>query len=120
MSFNTKAIHPPQAPYPWQSADACTEAEVQLKAQYEGYWRKKRVAADALGCDVDGHCSDQVRMPFIAVTASKVLAYWGYPEQIVSLDVGPEWERMLKEFCTVLGVNPPGKVGWYMVSVCAS
>lgn len=76
-------------------------------------WRDTLVAiGEEFGCDVDFHCSENCRMPYVAVNDSNAIAHRGYPKKISSLTVDPSWDGLLERFMTEVGiVKPKGQEG---------
>lgn len=88
-----------------------------IVAKYAAYWDAKRALTEPVGCVAETHCSGECPMPFVAVKASKIKAWRGYPKEIASLKIEPEWQAMLDEFCATLGIKTEGmKAAWWLVS----
>lgn len=109
-------VKPPAAPYPERN-DGSMGAVV-VRAEFNAYWDKKREINKAAGVEVDHHCSDEYPIPYVAVSASKVMARRGYPESIAGLTVGADWDAKLAAYCALMGITPPQeKPGWWLVSM---
>jgi hypothetical protein len=85
------------------------------KPLYHDYWDRKRAAIEASGCSMGTHCSGDYPMDYVTVVASKTRASRGCPQEIRSLEVGPDWEAKLRDFCAQLGI-PWQEPGWWLVS----
>lgn len=96
--------------------DPCTsyETEEEQRIQSE-YWEKRRAICKAEPCALDIHCSYECQMPFAYIKASRITASRGYPEQVASLEVNPEWDANLKVFCDLMGI-PWQQPKWWLVS----
>lgn len=80
-------------------------------------WSKMRELALASGCEVSTHCSHECPMPLVAVTASLIRSWRGHMNEVKSLAVDPAWDRLLAEFCEVLGIRTEGlRAAWWLVS----
>lgn len=79
---------------------------------------KRSAALEAAGVLIDSHCSSEYPIPLVAIASTKVRAWRGHPKSITSLEVRPEWEGMLAEFCRVMGITPPEgqKPQWWLAS----
>ena len=75
------------------------------KDKYPPFWDAKNKLVKDSGCQIDYHCSDRCPMPFVAVSESLVSASRGYPVEVKSLEVKPEWEAKLRRFCEVMGIK---------------
>lgn len=81
------------------------------------FWEKKRELVKKSGCEVGYHCSGDCPMPYVAVSASEVTSHRGSMKEIKSLDVKPEWDSLLADFCEKLGIKTEGlKPSWWLVS----
>lgn len=85
------------------------------KALHQAFWDKKHDLTKAEPCAVDTHCSGECPMPYAFVKASKTRASRGYPQQITSLAVQPEWDAQLRAFCETMGI-PWQQPKWWLVS----
>lgn len=79
-------------------------------------WAGKNKVVVASGCEVSTHCSGECPMPYVAITASKIVSHRGYVTLVKSLAVLPKWDEQLKDFCSKMGITPPGVPGWWLVS----
>jgi hypothetical protein len=95
----------------------CPDAEYgdDTKPIYQAYWKRKREIIEASGCTFGSHCSGDCPMDYVAVVESETTARRGYPEEITSLEVKPDWEPKLREFCEKLNI-PWGEPKWWLVS----
>lgn len=106
----------PTAEYP--ERDNHTPEAERARSAFSDYWDAKGKAVEASGVEVDRHCSGECPIPYVAVTASKTTARRGYPETIKTLDVGVGWDKMLADYCALMGITPPQeKPGWWLVSM---
>jgi hypothetical protein len=71
------------------------------------------------GCTIAAHCSREYPLFYIAVEASRIVAWRGRPMDVTSyiesLEAGPDWDAMLKAFCARFGV-PWEEPKWWLVS----
>jgi hypothetical protein len=92
----------------YQARQAAEEAWVAgRRSLIDAFYAKKRVLEEEYGCDVGTHCSGDYPMPYAFVTSSKVMASRGYPVEVKSLAVGPDWDARLNRFLEDLGVDKP-------------
>lgn len=112
----------PSEPYPNRPRQGFkdpewTEPERRIVDAYSAHWDRKLALVEASGCKVGTHCSSECPMPYVAVTASEIRSWRGHMNQITSLDVQPQWQALLDEFCKTLGIKIEGlAVGWWLVS----
>lgn len=85
------------------------------KDKYPPFWDARNKLVKDSGCQIDNHCSDGCLMPFVAVSDSVVSASRGYPVEVKSLEVKPEWEAKLRRFCEVMGIKW-AEPKWWLVS----
>jgi hypothetical protein len=85
------------------------------KAEWEEFWRRKYDLRAAEPCEVGDHCSGDYPMSFVCVKDSKINAARGYPEEIKSLDVRPEWDAQLRAFAEKMGL-PWQQPRWWIAS----
>jgi sulfatase maturation enzyme AslB (radical SAM superfamily) len=85
------------------------------KAEHVAFWRARKKLVEAEPCEVDSHCSGECPMPYVCVKASKTKACRGYPQEIKSLTVEPEWEIQLNKFCELMNI-PWQEPRWWLVS----
>ena len=85
------------------------------KDKYPPFWTARDKLVEDSGCRIDYHCSDRCPMPFVAVSESVVIASRGYPVEMKSLKVKPEWEAKLRRFCEVMGIKW-SEPKWWLVS----
>lgn len=110
-----KGIVAPVEEYP-EDKDKSPEAEA-IRRTFSNYWDAKREVVAASLCEVSSHCSGECPMPYVAVNSSKTTASRGYPQEITSLEVKPEWGPALAEFCATMGITPPQDAPrWWLVS----
>lgn len=84
---------------------------------YQKYFNAKLDLIDALPVGIDFHCDVDCRMPFVFVKNSRLSNYGGDMTEITSLEVKPEWEAQLREFCEFMGIDVKDmKPTWWMVS----
>lgn len=83
---------------------------------YHKYWDAKREHLEKLGCKVILHCSSIYIMYGIGVTESTKEANRGYPQEINSLEIKPEWEYCLKQYCELLNIEFSESPRWYLCS----
>lgn len=70
-------------------------------------------------CEIGVHCSDSCPMFYVTIKKSVIEARRGYPEEVDPNHVKKiksEWDKQLREFCAGLGIAPPKKFGWFLVS----
>ncbi len=69
-------------------------------------------------CEVGLHCCDGNAIPFLFVKDSWLIAYRGHVTEIPTghMAVGLDWDGQLIESCEKLGIKPPDKFGWCLVS----
>lgn len=114
-----KGLAKPTAEYPSRrvrNESEYTPEERAVIAEWSAWFSAKNKVAKESTCVVDEHCSDSCPMPFVAITASVIRANRGYPREVESLSEEPEWDAQLKEFCALMGIEPPGEPKWWLVS----
>jgi hypothetical protein len=79
------------------------------------YWKRRREIVEKEECEIDTHGSGECPMPFVCVKASKTKANRGYPQEILSLSVDPEWNAALRTFVDKMGI-PWQDPKWWLVS----
>lgn len=57
------------------------------------------------GCIIGIHCSFEYSMLYVAVTESVVNAHRGYPEEVKSFEVKPDWIQKIKDFCELMDIK---------------
>lgn len=69
-------------------------------------------------CELNYHCYIDYPMYLIAIKKTKITANRGGPEEISEKHFKTEksWDKEIRDFCKILGVTPPEKFGWYLVS----
>lgn len=88
-----------------------------LLDEYSAYWKAKYELAAASPVMVDTHCSCECPMPLVAIRESYTCSSRGDATEITSLKKKPEWNKQLKTFCKVMGIDVKGKKpGWFLVS----
>jgi hypothetical protein len=109
-------VEAPDDAYP-PDTDRSADAERTRKA-FSKYWDACREVDERCGVEVDHHCSGDCPIPYVAVKASKTTANRGYPKTIMGLDVGCDWDKMLADYCGLMGITPPQeKPEWWLVSM---
>lgn len=79
--------------------------------EHSAHWAAERELVAVLPVQIDTHCS------FVAVKASKTRAWRGSPMEITSLEVKPEWDAQLREFCQLMGIDVGDQQPrWWLVS----
>lgn len=105
----------PSAEYP-HDQDKSPEAE-QVRKEYSAVWAARRTKVGSVNVAMSSHCSGECPMPFIHVKDGILTALRGYPEQVTSLAIKPEWDAQLGDFCRLMGITPPqDKPRWWLVS----
>jgi len=103
--------------HPDRFGENYTPEEALIIDRYRAFWSAKNDMIAALPVEIDRHCSGDCLMPFVCAKASKVTAWRGYPKEIESLEVKPEWEAELRSFCAYMGIDvSEKKCAWWMVS----
>lgn len=85
------------------------------ETEFQEFWRKVSKLRERAGCEIDSHCSNDFPQYYVCVTKSRTTANRGYPAEIKSLDVDPNWKIVLKEFCTVMDIEYQ-EPRWWLVS----
>ena len=116
---------------PWDDLDSTTGSYEECRKRVDDWDAANRVAIDAwfdtkaainaeFGVDIDWHCSDDCRMPYLFVASTRVRAYRGTVVVVdaTSLFVLSEWADMLKRFADELeiDVSEAKGPGWLLVS----
>lgn len=105
----------PEAEYP-SDKDKTPEAEALRKA-FSVVWDARRQKRDSLNVAMSSHCSGECPIPFIHVKDGILTANRGYPKTVSALDVKPEWDAQLADFCHLMGITPPQESPrWWLVS----
>lgn len=65
--------------------------------------------------EIGWHCSGDYPMHYLSPKDAGKSASRGYPEVVDSLEVKPEWDGQIKEFCEVMGIRY-SQPKWYLVS----
>jgi hypothetical protein len=95
-----------------------TPEELAAKQEYHDFWAAKRKAVEKSGVEVGTHCSYECSMPYVCIKTSEITSHRGYMSEIKSLDVDPEWNAMLKDFCKKMNIDTKDmKPKWWMVSL---
>lgn len=84
-------------------------------------YRYRRLTGDDpsnAACEIGVHCSNDYRMPFIAIQNTTRIASRGYPEIINGLPFDDSWPAQVEEFCRKMGIvaKPDGPPGWRLAS----
>lgn len=67
---------------------------------------------------IGGHCSTSYPMPYVYIQDSHITAWRGSPQEVTSLAVDPDWQKMLDTFCAQWKINVEDmEPGWFVASV---
>jgi hypothetical protein len=91
------------------------EPRVEDSAGRATYWEKKEQLVEACECKVGIHCSGECPFVFVAIKKSIAKARRGYPEEVKSMTVEPDWEAKLRDFCERMKM-PWQQPRWLLVS----
>lgn len=95
-----------------------TPEEQRIVDSYSKYFDAKHKMINREPCKIDSHCSCDCPMPYVAIKKSETVSYRGSMNEIKSLDVNPEWDLQLKEFCRTMGIKVGNKKPkWWLVSM---
>lgn len=75
------------------------------KEEYREYWKKKDTINKDSECKVITHCSYDYPMYGICISESYTCASRGYPKEIKSLEIGNNWDNLLKDYCEVMEIE---------------
>jgi len=93
-----------------------TEEHERRKKLWHKHKDRCMAARKELGANVDIHCSYNYPMNYIFAEGSRIRASRGYPEEVKSLEVKPEWDVNIRKLCDILGVEYE-QPKWYLVSM---
>lgn len=94
-----------------------TDSWFDAKEKFERYWKMKSELIKKGGVIADTHCSCECPMPYVCVQASQIVCHRGDFKEITSLEVKPEWNDMLKDFCDKMKIDVGDMTPkWFMVS----
>jgi hypothetical protein len=79
--------------------------EPEVEKVYHAFWDAKHRLIKECGCKIDYHCHSNYGIPFVAISDSITCACRGEPKEIILLEIKPEWEMKLREFCDVMGIQ---------------
>jgi len=86
-------------------------------ADQDTYWRKRIRLAARCPVEIDSHCSLDCPMPFIAIKKSLTRSWRGSMSKIKSLAIGKGWNKQLRDFNNLMGINVGNKKpAWWLVS----
>jgi hypothetical protein len=73
--------------------------------EYREYWSKRDFINKSSKCKVITHCSYDYPMYGICISKSYTSASRGYPEEIKSLKIEPDWNELLRMYCEVMEIK---------------
>jgi len=94
------------------SDDEQSSCGSQLEAHIENEYCHKNPPPVQFGT----HCSYDYPIYYLCITSTDVTASRGDPKKIDTLEVNPEWDKMLKQYCDKYKI-PFTKPGWYLASM---
>lgn len=81
-------------------------------------WKERSEAREALGVDLELHCSYDYSMYMVAIKETVVTAYRGSPVKVATRPPEEDWDKKLRVFCKLLKINIKGlKPAWWLCSL---
>lgn len=90
----------------------------QNRELYTQYWNERRKLTSECPVAIDWHGSaydEEYFYPYIHIKNTGGHADLGEATELKSLDIKPEWNDQIKEFCSVMGIEYK-EPKWYLVS----
>ena len=90
----------------------------ETKEMYSKYWELKRKLVENSVCKIGMHCSCDYPMYYVCIGKSETRASRGYPKVIKNLEVEPNWDNTLREFCGLMGLKYEQPQWWLSSMWC--
>jgi hypothetical protein len=104
-------------PQPYEEYDKKLDDE-KSNPEYAQKWKQWRAKVRKYEKSAVTHLyrgADSYSELCIAIEGSVVRVSWGDYQQIKTLEVQPEWNQKLYDYCAAVGLPKP-KLGWYLVA----
>lgn len=110
-------IKPPDKDFPSKGGfpQVYTEDEKLIIKQYEKYWKEDQTFHKALPIEINTSSTYEYPILFISIKGAIFSADWGDFTEITTLNIAPEWDNILKEYCDKLGINYE-QPRWYLTA----
>ena len=113
IAITNRRLHVPARNRGVDQYAAPIDLVVPYAAQFDGVYLGQCRAA----VEIDSHCSLDCPMPFIAIKKSLTRSWRGSMSKIKSLAIGKGWNKQLRDFNNLMGINVGNKKpAWWLVS----